>query len=193
MKGVYVIMNETNANIIHKVQEVVKKAGTRDPEEICNAYDFSLRYHDLGRRIKAYYIYMLRRHNIVIDSNINKAYIRVLIAHELGHCFLHRNLRELNSFQETDIFKTSKSDYTEYEANLFAAELLLEDHEVWEELMLSDLTYPQIAMKLGVPVSLMEFKLVMLKSKGYIMTDLPTTKNDFLKYESYAYDNWYAD
>ena len=57
MKGVYVIMNEANANIIHKVQEVVKKAGTRDLEEICNAYDFSLRYHDLGRRIKAYYIY----------------------------------------------------------------------------------------------------------------------------------------
>ena len=55
------------------------------------------------------------------------------------------------------------------------------------------MTYYQIAQNLGVPVSPMEFKLKMLESKGYIMTNLPTTKDDFLKYEDEAYDNWYCD
>ena len=182
-----------NDEIIKKVQEVVKATGSRDPEEICKTLDFAIRYKDLERRIKAYYYYLVRRHNIVIDQNINRDYVRILIAHELGHCFLHRNCEVGAMFSETDIFAKRDLDVKEFEANLFAAELLLEDHEVWEELMLSELTYPQIAQKLGVPVSLMEFKLVMLKSKGYIMTDLPTTRNDFLKYEAQAYDNWYND
>lgn len=44
-----------------------------------------------------------------------------------------------------------------------------------------------------VPVSLMGFKLALLKSKGFMMNNLPTTKADFLKYESAAYDNWYGE
>ena len=51
----------------------------------------------------------------------------------------------------------------------------------------------RVAQKLGVPISLMEFKLAMLESKGFMMNNLPTTKADFLKYESAAYDNWYID
>ena len=96
-------------------------------------------------------------------------------------------------FHETDIFDKYNLDQKELEANLFAAELLMDDDVIWEELQTSDLTYFQIAQKLGVPVSLMEFKLVMLESKGYIMNNLPTTRADFLKYETAAYDNWYGD
>lgn len=119
--------------------------------------------------------------------------MKILLAHELGHCFLHRNLKEIPAFHETDIFSKTNKDIKKYEANLFAAELLLDDDIVWEELQTSGMTYYQIAQNLGVPISLMEFKLNMLESKGYIMTNLPTTKDDFLKYEDEAYDGWYCD
>lgn len=182
-----------NDYIIRKVSEVVKRTGTRDPVEICNTLGFSIRFMDLEKRLKAYYYYILRIHNIVIDENINREYIKILIAHELGHSFLHRGINVGAMFHETDIFSKYNIDSKEYEANLFAAELLLEDDIIWEELQTSDLTYYQIAQKLGVPVSLMEFKLTMLESKGYMMNNLPTTKADFLKYESAAYDNWYIE
>lgn len=182
-----------NDYIIKKVQSVIKSTGSRDPEDICRSLNIAVRYHNLERRIKAYYCYYLRIHNIVIDENINRDYVKILIAHELGHCFLHRNLKEIPAFNETDIFSKTNKDIKEYEANLFAAELLLDDDVVWEELQTSGMTYYQIAQSLGVPVSLMEFKLKMLESKGYIMTNLPTTKDDFLKYEDEAYDNWYCD
>lgn len=182
-----------NDYIIRKVSEVVKRTGTRDPVEICNTLGFSIRFMDLEKRLKAYYYYILRIHNIVIDENINREYIKILIAHELGHCFLHRGVNVGAVFHETDIFSKYNIDRKEYEANLFAAELPLEDEVIWEELQTSDLTYYQIAQKLGVPVSLMEFKLAMLESKGYMMNNLQTTKADFLKYESAAYDNWYSE
>lgn len=186
-------MNNDYDYIINKVHKVIKHTGTRDPEEICDSLGYAVRYLNLERRIKAYYLYISRIHNIIIDSNINEAYIKILIAHELGHLFLHRDVAVPNCFSETDIFSKTNLNIKEYEANLFAAELLLDDDVVWEELQTNELTYYQIAQKLGVPVSLMEFKLVMLNSKGYIMTNLPTTRDDFLKYESAAYDNWYND
>lgn len=181
-----------NDIIIHKVSDVIKRTGSRDPEEICDTLGVMIRYKNLKRRIKAYYYYVTRIHNIVIDENISRNYIRILLAHELGHCFLHRGVDTGAMFHETDIFDKYNLDQKELEANLFAAELLMDDDVIWEELQTSDLTYFQIAQKLGVPVSLMEFKLVMLESKGYIMNNLPTTRADFLKYENAAYDNWYG-
>jgi Zn-dependent peptidase ImmA (M78 family) len=60
---------------------------------------------------------------------------RFVIAHELGHFFLHPNTRQIETVDKNQINNwTDKQETEEYEANLFAAELL----------MPSDLFFPRL-------------------------------------------------
>ena len=53
---------------------------------------------------------------------------RFVIAHELGHYFLHPDTRQFDILKEQDIYQWSyKSNPEEFEANTFAAELLMPD------------------------------------------------------------------
>jgi Zn-dependent peptidase ImmA (M78 family) len=65
----------------------------------------------------------------VIKVNNNIGYIgqkRFVIAHELGHFFLHPDVRQMESVDSAQANNWSESqEREEYEANLFAAELLI--------------------------------------------------------------------
>lgn len=69
----------------------------------------------------------------------------------------------------------------EYEANIFAADLLINDEEV---LGLSDsnTSFYEAASKLNVLPELLDFKLRVLKRKGYNIAGTPTVSDStFLK------------
>lgn len=111
--------------IEQKVLSLVERYDTRDPFELCDAMDIRIRYMDLGNSIKAFYFYQSRIKNIVINIHADPHARHILCAHELGHSVLHGELAAMRGFQELELF-----DYlvpTEYEANLFAAELLIDD------------------------------------------------------------------
>ena len=55
---------------------------------------------------------------------------RIVCAHELGHDRLHRNFAKDTLFQEFMLYNMASRH--EYEANIFAANLLLDDDEVLE-------------------------------------------------------------
>lgn len=59
-----------------------------------------------------------------------------LLAHELGHGMLHRQIAMMSGFQELEVLMKRADRPMEYEANLFAAELLLEDKTVLQVLWL---------------------------------------------------------
>ena len=67
----------------------------------------------------------------------------------------------------------------EYEANLFAAELLLEDETVLNHL--NEYTFFETASMLNVPAALLDFKFSILKTKGYRINDMQIAKSCFLK------------
>ena len=56
---------------------------------------------------------------------------------------------------------------TEYEANLFAAELLIDEKELLEFLNDDDMSFFGVASELSVPADLLDFKFRVLKHKGY--------------------------
>lgn len=75
---------------------------------------------------------------------------------------------------------------TEHEANLFAAELLLDDEEVLEELKY--LSFFQVAKYLEVPAALLDYKLLSMRAKGFKIRTMDYRNSQFLKEDLGAYD-----
>ena len=171
--------------IVNVVDALVKKTGSRDPFVICEVLDYKLHYIDLHQRLKAYYFYQSRINNIVIDENIMELVRPILIAHELGHGMLHKEIAMMSGFQELEVLEKRADKPMEYEANLFAAELLLEDKNVLERL--NEYTFFETASILNVPAALLDFKFAILKTKGYRINDLQIAKSHFLKEDLGAY------
>ena len=70
---------------------------------------------------------------------------------------------------------------TEYEANMFAAELLIDDNELRELLNDSEKSFFGVAKELYVPAELLDFKFRILKNKGYHLEAPYIARSDFLK------------
>ena len=165
--------------VCEKVNKVIKKYYTRNPFEICSDMNIHIHYKDLGTALKAYYFYQSRIKNIVINSRSRKIMRRVLCGHELGHAVLHGKLAAVKGFQELGLFDTVVP--TEYEANLFAAELIVSDEELLELLNDRDKSFFEIAKKLYIPAELLDFKFRILKSKGFKLETPYIAQSHFLK------------
>ena len=161
------------------VKKLVSKYDTRNPLQICSDLDIKIRLKDLGRDIKAYYFYHNRIRNIVLNHNVSESVRRILVAHELGHDRLHKEIAMLKGFQELELF--DRVNPMEYEANLFAAELLIDDSDLLDMLNDENKTFFDVARELYVPADLLDFKFRVLKHKGYRVHAPCITNGDFLK------------
>ena len=177
--------------IVQTVNELKKKYKTSDPYALCEAMHIVLYRMDLKEKLKGYFFYHSRQKSIVIDSNVNTILEKILIAHELGHAVLHKEVAMMHGFQEMEMFEGTAKPM-EYEANLFAAELLLDDGEVTESLR--EKTFFETAMTLNIPAALLDFKLATLRAKGECFSSAPMIgKADFLKEDCGAYDEIETD
>lgn len=161
------------------VEQLINKHGTRDPFTLCRAMNINIRYKDCDNLLKAYFVTISRIKSIVINNQIHSAVQKILLAHELGHAVLHKEIALLRGFQEFELFDAH--DPTEYEANLFAAELLIEDNELIELLNDSDKSFFSVARELSVPAELLDFKFRVMKRKGYRIKAPYLANSDFLK------------
>lgn len=90
---------------------------------------------------------------------------RLVCAHELGHALLHRSLGQRDGgLFEFEIFDI-KSQY-EYDANVFAATLLLDDQEVLEAAR-EGYDVVQTARHMGTNVNLVLLKMIEMNKQGY--------------------------
>ena len=161
------------------VEELINKYDTRDPLELCKAMGIRVRYKDCENLLKAYFVTVSRIKNIVVNNRIHSTVQRILIAHELGHAVLHKEIALMHGFQEFELFDAH--DPTEYEANLFAAELLIEDDELLGLLNDDDKSFFGVARELYVPAELLDFKFRVMKRKGYRIEAPYISQSDFLK------------
>ena len=176
-------MNTTDS-IIRVVRKLEKKYGTNDPLELCEACGIHVLWHDLGKKLKGYYCYISRGKYIVVDCNLNDIILKVVLAHELGHVLLHTMFIKEDVFQGMGVFRSASP--TEHEANLFAAELLLDDKEVLEELKY--FSFFQAAKYLEVPAALLDYKLLSMRAKGVRIRTMEYRNSQFLKEDLGAYD-----
>ena len=158
---------------------LTRKYQTRDPYKICDALGVRIRYKDLGEDVKAFYFYQSRIRSIVLNTRVSDTVRRVLTAHELGHDRLHQEMAMLRGFQELELFDTVRT--AEYEANLFAAELLIDDGELLALLNDESRSFFDAARALYIPAALLDFKFRVLKHKGYRVEAPFAARGDFLK------------
>ena len=158
---------------------LTRRHNTRDPYELCGALGVRIRLKDLGTGIKAYYVYQSRIRNIVLNVRVSEAVRRILVAHELGHDRLHRDIAMLKGFQELELFDMAQP--AEFEANLFAADVLIGDGEILELLNDEGKSFFGVARELHVPAPLLDFKFRALKRKGYRIEPPYLANGDFLK------------
>lgn len=97
--------------------------GTRDPFKIANELGILVEYHKYDKGIRGYCTKVFDKLFIVINSIYNDKAQRIICAHELGHAILHsEHLKPVFSAA----FEGYEKDKLEYEANIFAAALLLD-------------------------------------------------------------------
>ncbi len=179
----------TQEEISRRVLELRKRYGESDPVRLCGSMEILLLYHPLGKgkqAIKGFFLECSRIPTITINADLPEMIRRVILAHEIGHAVLHRK-EGIRAFHEIGLW--DQTDRMEREANLFAAELLLEDEAVLS-LMQQGKTIREAASTLYVPPELLQYKLQMMQAEGY---RLPAVEYDscsrFLKnMEVPAYD-----
>lgn len=83
---------------------------------------------------------------------------------------MHTKASGVKAFHDFALFDNTST--MEYEANLFAADFLMEDSDVLD-LLNDDLSFFGAAAKLNVPAELLDFKFRVLKRKGCQMSVPP--------------------
>ncbi|MDA1478049.1 ImmA/IrrE family metallo-endopeptidase [Bacillus changyiensis] len=141
-------------NIKHKAESIIKEYKTNDVYEICANLKIIILEEDLGC-IKGFLQYYEEENEYIIHVNKQSKHPEIIIAHELGHFILHKNL---------NIFKLEKCSLVfgsklENQANIFASEILITDKMLIDELpRINDWTHKQIASFFKVPLFVIEYK-----------------------------------
>lgn len=168
--------------ISREVQKIKKKYKETDPFRLCRAMGILVLYTPMGsgnKCCKGFYLSQSRKRAVTINSDMSPVYQRIIIAHELGHAILHTKSSGIKAFHDFYVFDTIS--HMEYEANIFAADLLMDDADVLE-LLKSDIRFYEAASRLNVLPELLDFKFRVLKQKGYKITGSPVVSDGtFLK------------
>ena len=146
--------------ILVRVEKLLAKYKTRDPYKLARQCGIELIVKDLGA-LGGFYKVIYRNPFIFLNKSLPRSMARLVCAHELGHHLLHREFAAFG-FEETSLF--SPASRREYEADLFAAELLIPDAEI-EEFITFGYTEEQIAAFLGMDRRLTALKLAAYASK----------------------------
>ncbi|SHH91532.1 protein of unknown function [Sporobacter termitidis DSM 10068] len=165
-----------------EVQRIRRKYDEADPERLAEAMGILLLSEPMGDQAnacKGFYLCQSRAQVITVNSSLPEELRRIILCHELGHAVLHRKAAGVRAFHDFSLF--DETSVYEYEANIFAADFLMEDDRVLG-LLNDDISFFGAAAALGVPPELLDFKFRVLKRKGYKVIDPPIlSRGDFLK------------
>lgn len=140
-------------DIRKKVQQLIRRHGTNDPERLARTMGINVIYIDLGGSVYGTYLKYKRVKTILIDAERTPEHLRrFVLAHELGHavCTPDANTSWISAYT-----LALNTDRIEREANTFAVELLLPDDFVHEN---EGCSIYQLARLRGVPEGLVELK-----------------------------------
>lgn len=165
-------------SIAERAESIVRKLQTRNPFDIAESLGIQVCFSDELTKLKGMYFVMKRNRFIFINNKLNEHTKRIVCAHELGHDQLHRDLAKLGALQEFVLYDMSSRP--EYEANIFAASVLLDEKEMLE--LIYDYNYDaeQIARAMKSDINLVALKAAALSRKGYGLNPLES-RADFLK------------
>lgn len=140
---------------------MVERCGTRDPFEAARGCGIYVSLRELGG-IKGFYKIINRERHIVINACLPRQDQKLICAHELGHDVLHRAYMQDIAIKEMTLFDMSARP--EYEANLFAADLMISDDDMLAALSEGDIKTAAACLEISEPLAIC--KLFSLKNRG---------------------------
>ena len=159
--------------ISQTIEDLRKDHPGADPFELVKEMGFLLLFQQMGKAksaCKGFCMAQDGQTSITINSDLPLIIQKIICAHELGHAVLHSRTTGMEQFHDFALFDSAS--VTEYEANVFAAELLLKDEDVLE-LLNEDTSFFGVASNLLIPPELLDFKFRVLKRKGYQFREPP--------------------
>jgi Zn-dependent peptidase ImmA (M78 family) len=164
--------------IFKMVESLIKKYDTRDPFALAKELGVNIIFRDDFLNLKGMYKVILRNRYIFINSKLPLEMQHLVCAHELGHDLLHRIYLRSSIFQEFVLYDMKSKP--EYEANIFASELLLDDDVVYACFKEGFDVY-QVANMLGVDINLLLIKVNELYKRNENLKTFGLPKSNFLK------------
>ena len=158
-------MYQNTSQIVSKANELVRIHGTRDPYELCDALGISILPQPFEVQKGAYFV-LMRNAFITIKNDLEPTMEYIVLYHELGHHILHRRIAETcGAFHEFNLFDM-QNNRMEYEANVFASQLSLEDRQFLDYIE-QGYDIQQIAQAMDSDINLVALKVDTLISQGY--------------------------
>lgn len=148
-------MVDKHGIIYGDAKNLIKKHGTNDPNIILRERGVHLLPFTDKTKALGMYVVIKRNRFVFYNPDIDADYRKMVLAHELGHELYHQEEAK-DGLQKYVLFHI-KNDM-EYEANLFASHLLLDEDEIIEYTKMGYDTV-QTASALNVEVNLLLYKL----------------------------------
>ena len=150
---------------IYKSAEEIAGISGRDPFAAAGDRDIYIDYVNGFTTLLGMYTVINDERHILLNPHMNSVTERIICAHELGHDVLHRtSIDRFKAYCDTgSCFRRTKM---EYEANVFAAHLLIYGDELLETLAETG-NVMTTAVKLNTELDLLLIKLDEMKRLGY--------------------------
>lgn len=166
----------SKAYIKRDVEKLIKRCGSNNPFKICEFIGLNVRFADLGN-LKGMYKYYKKNRYALINSELDEQMKKIVCAHELGHDRLHQHFAKNHCLQEFMLYDMKSRP--EYEANVFASDLLIPDNSIIE-LINDGYDMEQIARELSTDINLVGIKLGSMNTRGYGFNIGIPHRSDFL-------------
>lgn len=151
--------------IHEEVEKLILRFQSRDPFEILEGLKVVVGESDRYKKLKGYCFISCKTIYVMISSFLTEEEKRIVAAHELGHIILHRDHLKLAPMKDDCIYNMMNN--TEYQANIFAAELLVADEIIENTVKKDNMDYFGACSRLYISPELMSFKLYSLVQRGH--------------------------
>ena len=171
-------MHLNTQEIVRRANELVDRYGTRDPVRLADELEIEVVYFNFQRQ-RGVYKQILGIPHIFVNRTLYPVEQIIVLLHELGHDQLHRDVAAVSGeFKEFNLFQMNSR--LEYEANVFAAQIELDD-EQFLEYCEKGYDMEQIARSMHSDINLVALKADTLIAQGYRLRR-QEHRNDFLHY-----------
>ncbi|MCK9457450.1 MAG: ImmA/IrrE family metallo-endopeptidase [Candidatus Ozemobacteraceae bacterium] len=180
------INEKMNALAIYKkATALINKHKTRNSAKIAENLGIKIYYRSNFTDLLGMYTVVQRQRCIFLNNNLGYEDSQIVIAHEIGHDLIHRRMAQNSGHKEFMLFDLNSRP--EYEANAFAAHILLDEKEI-EPLITDGVSLEAAAKQLNTNINLLSIKIIEMSkldlnfNQKFDLKRLPQIpKSNFLK------------
>ncbi len=153
-----------SAGIYKNANDLVQRHGTRNTLRLAEYSGVEVFPVGYFTNLLGMYVFRWRHRAMFLNDRMDEYLTQMVAGHELGHDVYHRDLAGGSGLREFELFRMQSS--TEYEANAFAAHLLIDTDECLE-CAENGCDVVQLAKIMNSEINLMLIKLQELGRLGY--------------------------